>query len=247
MSIKTEGKVDFGGGEMSIKTEGKVDFKSMNIYEKIHYIQSNVKGINKGGTNTFGQGYTYSTEQDILNELKPLLAEARLVCFPGYTEFEHNGLFSWVKGTFTIVNIDKPDEMVVIPMFGESNDGSSKTGVRSDKGLWKAYTGMQKYGFAKAFNLSFGNDEPEDPKGENERNEKPENPKVEKTGTMTHNPQIRSVEFVKGKINECNHPDKLSPLITWLDKIAGNYTDDENLSFWSLFDVRKKLIEAKNN
>jgi len=51
---------------------------NLNIYQKLHTIQSKINHLTKTEENKF-QHYKYVSEYDILKVLKPLLAETKLI------------------------------------------------------------------------------------------------------------------------------------------------------------------------
>jgi hypothetical protein len=50
-----------------------IDFKTMNVYQKIGWVQANMTTVKKTGWNNF-QSYPYATDADIMNAVRPLLA-----------------------------------------------------------------------------------------------------------------------------------------------------------------------------
>ena len=62
-----------------------------------------------------------------------------------------------IKMTFTIVNIDKPEDRVVASMGGQGADNG-------DKAIYKAISGTKKYFYAVTFAISTG-DDPENETG----------------------------------------------------------------------------------
>lgn len=106
----------------------------MNIYSKLTALQNKLKAP-KGQYNSFGK-YAYRNAEDILESVKPLLAEFRLAMFIS-DSIEVYDTRTYVKATVTLVNIDKPDEIIVNSAFAREEeekkgmDGSQITGASS--------------------------------------------------------------------------------------------------------------------
>ena len=86
----------------------------MNIYGKLTALQNKLKAP-KGQYNSFGK-YAYRNAEDILESVKPLLAEFGLAMFIS-DSIEVYDTRTYVKATVTLVNIDKPDEIIINSAF----------------------------------------------------------------------------------------------------------------------------------
>jgi hypothetical protein len=95
----------------------------MNVYEKLMNVQTNLKSP-KSQENTFGH-YKYRSCEDILNALKPLLAEVKAILTLTDT-IEHIGERFYVKATATFVDIEKGDKIEVSALAREDE---SKKGM----------------------------------------------------------------------------------------------------------------------
>ena len=106
----------------------------MNIYGKLTALQNKLKAP-KGQYNSFGK-YAYRNAEDILESVQPLLAEFGLAMFIS-DSIEVYDTRTYVKATVTLVNIDKPDEIIINSAFAREEeekkgmDGSQITGASS--------------------------------------------------------------------------------------------------------------------
>ena len=122
----------------------------MNLHQRILKVQKNVKVVPKSGRNDFHK-YDYATERDILDTIKPLLMENGITMTMSTGDLIVNGDLTHIKVIFTLTNPDKPEEQIVCEVWGSGQD-------KGDKGTYKAYTGAQKYFFAKTFHIATGDD-----------------------------------------------------------------------------------------
>lgn len=117
----------------------------MNIYEKLLKAQVELKAP-KGQYNSFGK-YKYRSCEDILEALKPVLDKLKLTLFIEDDVIEINTR-NYVKATITLVNIEKPDEMIVVSALAREEetkkgmDGSQITGASSSYARKYALNGM---------------------------------------------------------------------------------------------------------
>ena len=91
----------------------------MNVYEKLMNVQSQLKAP-KGQENTFGH-YKYRSCEDILNALKPLLAEVNAILTLTDT-IEHIGERFYVKATATFIDIEKGERLEVSALAREDEN-----------------------------------------------------------------------------------------------------------------------------
>lgn len=117
----------------------------MNIYEKILKAQVELKAP-KGQYNSFGK-YKYRSCEDILEALKPVLDKLKLTLFIKDDVIEVNTR-NYVKATITLVNIEKPDEIIETSALAREEetkkgmDGSQITGASSSYARKYALNGM---------------------------------------------------------------------------------------------------------
>lgn len=132
----------------------------MNIYEKLLKAQVELKAP-KGQYNSFGK-YKYRSCEDILEALKPVLDKLKLTLFISDEIVEVGGSYKlekkdetvetvgrkYVKATITLVNIEKPDEIIKISALAREEetkkgmDGSQITGASSSYARKYALNGM---------------------------------------------------------------------------------------------------------
>ena len=132
----------------------------MNIYEKLLKAQVELKAP-KGQYNSFGK-YKYRSCEDILEALKPVLDKFKLTLFISDEIVEVGGSYKlekkdetvetvgrkYVKATITLVNIDKPDEIIETSALAREEetkkgmDGSQITGASSSYARKYALNGM---------------------------------------------------------------------------------------------------------
>lgn len=132
----------------------------MNIYEKLLKAQVELKAP-KGQYNSFGK-YKYRSCEDILEALKPVLDKLKLTLFISDEIVEVGGSYKtikkdetvesegrkYVKATITLVNIEKPDEIIKISALAreeetkKGQDGSQITGTSSSYARKYALNGL---------------------------------------------------------------------------------------------------------
>lgn len=131
--------------------------KGMNVFERLHAIQSEVEAIAKKGKVEFGNTkYKYAKEADFVEAVRPLISKYRLsigVQMEPIGPVEGRGEVSQVRIAYQFYNIDNPKELVVMSALGQGQD-------KGDKGIYKAITGAKKYLLANAFMIPT-HDDPE--------------------------------------------------------------------------------------
>lgn len=126
------------------------------LFSKIATVTAGVATVPKNGFNSFHK-YRYTTERDLLDALRGLLADQKLAIVPGVAHVEQfeagdtkGGAVTRVTMTFTLVCGDTGASLTV----GFAGDGQDK----ADKGIYKAYTGALKYFLMKCFLVPTGDD-----------------------------------------------------------------------------------------
>jgi ERF superfamily len=131
----------------------------LKLYSKIHKIITDGVRVGKDGRNDFHK-YDYVTEADVVEEMKAIFIKHNIVY-----DFSVNDVnnvvvdgkeITRVEASITLVDLDS-GESKVYTFFGDGQD-------KGDKGIYKAYTGLQKYFFMKNFLISTG-DDPENDSG----------------------------------------------------------------------------------
>jgi hypothetical protein len=119
-------------------------------------ILGEVNRIPKNGRNTF-QNYSYATEGDALDAIRPLLSSHGIAVFYDAVEvWELDNNRTRVKVAIELVHGESGDSKVT-HSFGEARD-ADKQGRTQDKGIYKAITGAVKYWAFKTFLMSTGDD-----------------------------------------------------------------------------------------
>lgn len=145
----------------------------MNIYEKLSAITSEIKKVAKNLEVGVGQSqYKAVGEADVLEPVKELEEKYKVYSYPFsreivdssilQTEKEYNGkvtkgnqIFMRLKTVYRFVNIEKPEEYVDVPTYGDGVDSQ-------DKAPGKAMTYGDKYALMKAYKIITGEDPDQD-------------------------------------------------------------------------------------
>ncbi len=125
-----------------------------SVYPKMAKVMAGVEHIPKRGRNEFHK-YDYALAADVLDSVRKLFVEHGLVLLPSCESIEREvfgekNLLTGVQMTFTIAD-PKTGDAVTMPWFGDGMD-------KGDKGIWKAYTGAEKYFLMQTFLIPTGDD-----------------------------------------------------------------------------------------
>lgn len=138
--------------------------KHKGLWPKFQSLQAELYGtpVKQSGFNKL-QNYNYSTKGDIVEAIAPAVKKGGLVFIPIYSSVKSYERATKMGVTYGIkIN---GFMRVLDPETGESTDipMRSRAEDSSDKALWKAYTGFQKYFWLRTFGLkdSDNTDEPE--------------------------------------------------------------------------------------
>ena len=125
--------------------------KPMSLVEKLHLITHSLEGIQKGKTN--GVPYKITSWNEVNDKVKVQLNELRVLIIPRVLEHTKEGNLTLVKMNAEIINVDIPDDRMVVGDYtGHGID-------QSDKGFGKACSYAYKYLLMKLFMTSIGTDE----------------------------------------------------------------------------------------
>ena len=129
---------------------------SAKITKALHEVMSKVGYVQK--TKKSPIGYKYAGEAALLEALRPALVEAGLLLLPCVTKLSDVDEFgnTHVIVEYTLAHKDGDVWPHKIAMAGSGND-KNKAGV-SDKGVYKAITGANKYLLFKLFQIETGDD-----------------------------------------------------------------------------------------
>jgi hypothetical protein len=232
-----------------------------SIFKKISIVLEGVKRVEKNGMNTF-HNYAYATEGDIVDGIRPILAEAGLALWTSiqYQERTIKEVYSRGKSaghkTFTkvlvkfIIGDSDTGQTLEAEYWGEGED-------ESDKGLYKAYTGAQKYFLSKTFLISSGDTDPEadhagqyqpEPqnkggKQQNKQNQGKGNPKPQNQNQGNSEPDNNVLQQEKasllGKFVALGGDE--TGFNAWYTKQAGNKQTHANMAIY----LDKKLAEKR--
>lgn len=132
------------------------------VFKKIAQVMGKIDRVAKRGVNA-QQRYAYATEADIVDELRPVMAEVGIVMISHQSEerneetarTQSGGQMNIVKIHHTFRFVDVEDGSAIqIGVWGEGFD-------TLDKASYKAFTGAEKYALLKTFLVATG-DDPED-------------------------------------------------------------------------------------
>jgi len=125
----------------------------LNLYKKIHKIIAEDIKVGKDGRNDFHK-YDYTTEASVVEAMRDVFSKHNLAY-----DFDVEDVYQVVidgkeitrtRARITLIDLDT-GEFKVNRIFGDGQD-------KGDKGVYKSYTGLQKYYFMKSFLLSTGDD-----------------------------------------------------------------------------------------
>ena len=141
----------------------------MNIYEKLSAITMEINTVAKNLKVGEGRSsYKAVGEADVLAAVKPIEAKYKIYSYPKEREIvsedimtsesTYNGetkktakLFMRVKTIYRFVNMEKPEEYIDVPTYGDGVDSQ-------DKAPGKAMTYGDKYALLKAYKIQTGDD-----------------------------------------------------------------------------------------
>lgn len=125
------------------------------LHRKLAEVTEAVGRVPKEGWNDHFK-YHYVKEEDLVEAVRGELASRHVTLLPSCSEIERAGTITTVKVRFAFVD-GETGEMFEADWFGTGDD-------KSDKGLYKAYTGAVKYFLMKSFLIPTG-DDPEGSQG----------------------------------------------------------------------------------
>lgn len=124
----------------------------LNIYQRMHAIMNDVSYVQKENKKVNNQ-YTFVSGDAVTAKVRPAMIEHGVLAIPSFFDISVDGNRTNCSMSMTFVNIDKPDDRIVIPCagFGQGIDPQ-------DKGAGKAMTYAFKYALLKIFELETGDD-----------------------------------------------------------------------------------------
>lgn len=130
------------------------------LYGKIARVTAAMQRVPKNGVNKH-QGYKYATESDIVDTLRTAMAEEKIAIIPSVESTERiphpNERLGPITRLFMrfVVACGDTGAMIILPWIGDGQD-------TADKGVYKAYTGAEKYFLMKLFLVATGDDPEQD-------------------------------------------------------------------------------------
>lgn len=197
------------------------EFMANELAKKMAKILGLISRIPKNGRNTF-QNYKYATESDVLDSIRPILADHGIGLFYSCTEVLdlENGR-TRVKVEFELVDGDSGESKTMI-CYGEARD-VDKNGKVQDKGIYKAMTGACKYWLFKTFLISTGDD-----------------PEVDDTHSR---PSSKPLMQQKSKPQSSGHPPELMARLKQAREAAG-VPPQQVLEALHVSDIREAPAQA---
>lgn len=148
-----------------LKLEG-VDRKSLNLWQKLAYIKTQVRSIPKRGFNEHFR-YNFVQAADVYDVVGQLMGLIGVVLLPKGVEVvsereARSGSILCLKFRWEFINADEPSQREAFESMGEGQDSG-------DKRSYKATTGAEKYALISAFQVPTGLDpERDEPKASND-------------------------------------------------------------------------------
>jgi len=133
----------------SVVRENTAEKQPKNLNEARLAIMGELHSAEKSGENKH-HSFKYAKEEDFMKVLRPLLIKYQVVIDVMAENVAHDGSLTTVKLVYTVLHVP-PGTCQVRPWFGTGSD-------TLDKGLYKAYTGGNKYFLYKYFQISTTDD-----------------------------------------------------------------------------------------
>lgn len=185
----------------SIAVEEANIIKSMNIYEKMLHIQSEIPTVAKNLNVDTGKNKSYKavSERDVKDAIKPLEEKYGVYSFPIVKELieqtqleqetqygKKTSFYIREKVTYRFVNVHNPSEFIEIDGYGDGIDSG-------DKATGKADTYASKYCLMSAYKISTGDDPDKDASEEYSKKQ----PKQSQKPAVQTAPPDMAVEFTR--------------------------------------------------
>ena len=127
-----------------------------NIYQRMNLVMKDITFIQKGLKKVNGQ-YTFASHDAVVGAVRKGLVDHGIIAIPCFYDITVDGNKYSCKVKMRFVNIDKPDDDIIIGCagFGDGIDPQ-------DKGPGKAMSYAYKYALLKVFALETGDDPEKD-------------------------------------------------------------------------------------
>lgn len=133
------------------------EVKQLNVYQRILEVMRDLSYIQKGKKEVAvgSQGYRFVSHDQVTAAVHPLLVKHGIVVIPTVDEVTQETNRTRVTLSVAFVNVDSPQDHVIVKYQGYGIDGS-------DKGPGKAISYAYKYALLKTFCLETGDDPDKD-------------------------------------------------------------------------------------
>ena len=123
-----------------------------NIYQKMLEVMKSIEYLNKDDAVSYGNTkYRAMSEEKVTMTVRKELIKQGLVVFPIEQSVMKEGNLTTTNTTYKMVNVDNPEEFVILASSGQGAD-------TQDKGVGKAMTYSFKYMLLRTFAIPTGED-----------------------------------------------------------------------------------------
>lgn len=124
----------------------------MNIYQKIQAVMQDIQYLTKDDQVSFGTTkYKAISEEKVTTTVRASMIKNGLVMYPETLDITKEGQITTVNVTYRMVDVDEPNEQIIIASCGQGSDSQ-------DKGSGKAMTYAYKYALLRTFAIPTGED-----------------------------------------------------------------------------------------
>lgn len=124
----------------------------MNIYQRINAVMQDIQYLTKDDRVEYkNTKYKAISEEKVTTAVRSSMMKNGLVMFPIQQSISRDEQITTVNVTYQMVNMDNPDEMILIASSGQGYDSQ-------DKGSGKAMTYAFKYALLRTFMIPTGED-----------------------------------------------------------------------------------------
>lgn len=166
--------------------------KARGLYAKLAEVMGEVGRVEKRGRNDFHK-YDYVTEADLLDAVRLKLAERGVVVLPSLVgDVDEREVTTSKGGTSTISTVrmrfklvdSETGEADTVEFAGQGEDPA-------DKGVYKGYTGAQKYFLMKTFLIPTGDDPEADSRTDQRASERQSSSRKSSSGAAANEKQLK--------------------------------------------------------
>lgn len=130
----------------------KTENNKLNIYQKILNVMKAVEYLQKDDNVEFLKTkYKAISEEKVTSTVRKQFVEQGLIMYPFEQEISRDGNITTTNTKYRLVNVDNPEESIVIASSGQGADSQ-------DKGSGKAMTYSFKYALLRTFAIPTGED-----------------------------------------------------------------------------------------